>query len=301
MIRALRALLGAVAVVVAVVSLAWLALRLGRPSAFPPGESVPAGLARHLADAFLRFELGTSQLPGAPPVADLVREGLPADLLLLVGAVVFGLLAGMAGGAVCAARPRSRLARALEVLAVLCVCAPPYVVALSLLLLFGAEIALVDIGIGIPIEYVRPEEDLLAWLGSILVPWIVLGLPLAGLTLRGMRGGMLDALEEDYVRAARAKGLRRGAVLRRHAGPVAAGSTLALAGASTNLVMLTNLVLVERVFRVPGVFTHTTRALSGVDVSLLLGLTLVGAAVVVAAGLLVDLAVAWLDPRVREA
>jgi peptide/nickel transport system permease protein len=299
-IRALRALLGAVAVVVAVVSLAWLALRLGRPSAFPPGESVPAGLARHLADAFLRFELGTSQLPGAPPVADLVREGLPADLLLLVGAVVFGLLAGMAGGAVCAARPRSRLARALEVLAVLCVCAPPYVVALSLLLLFGAEIALVDIGIGIPIEYVRPEEDLLAWLGSILVPWIVLGLPLAGLTLRGMRGGMLDTLQEDYVRAARAKGLRRVAVLRRHVAPVAAGSTIALAGASMNLVMLTNLVLVERVFRVPGVFTHTTRALSGVDVSLLLGLTLVGAVLVVAAGLLVDLAVAWLDPRVRR-
>lgn len=292
-------LAGGAAVVLVVTAGAWLILRALRPDAFPPGQPVLGGLASYLADAFLRFELGMSQQPGGQPVADLIVDGLPSDLLVLGGATAVGLVLGMTGGGWCAAHPGTPLARGLEALAALFVCAPVYVLGLSLLMLFGAEIALVDVGIGIPIEYVPPSEDPTRWLGSIVTPWLVLSLPLAGLTLRGMRGGMLDAMGEDYVRAAMAKGLSRRVVLRRHVAPVAAGSTLALAGASMNLVMLTNLVLVERVFQIPGVFAATQPALERGDFPLLLGLVIVGTAVVVVASVLVDLTLAWFDPRVR--
>jgi peptide/nickel transport system permease protein len=216
---------------------------------------------------------------------------------VLGGAVILGLAAGMAGGGWCAAHPRNPGARMLEVLAVVGMCAPAYVVGLSVLLLLGDQIGVLEIGV--PLEYDRPTENPARWLGSILAPWIVLALPLAGLSLRAMRGGMLEVMEEDYVRAATAKGRPRRVILRRHVAPVAAGSTLALAGATTNLVMLTNLVLVERVFRVPGAFAATQPALVRGDFPLLLGLVIVGTGVVVAASVLVDLALGWLDPRVR--
>jgi ABC-type dipeptide/oligopeptide/nickel transport system permease component len=100
---ALLRLAGGAAVVLLVTSGAWLLLRALRPDAFPPGEPVLGGLGAYLADAFLRFELGRSQIQGGRPVEDLIAEGLPADLLVLGGAVVLGLAAGIAGGGWCAA------------------------------------------------------------------------------------------------------------------------------------------------------------------------------------------------------
>jgi len=132
------------------------------------------------------------------------------------------------------------------------------------------------------------------------VPWIVLGLPLAALCLRMMRAEMLEALKTDCLRTALAKGLRRRTALRRHAMPLAAAPAVTLAGASIPLVV-TNLVLVERVFEVPGVLGHMQGALATADFPVLFGLTFVVAALVALATLFVDLVLAWLDPRTRGA
>ena len=147
---------------------------------------------------------------GNREVRDLIRQGLPADLSLLAGGLTVGLVTGIAGGAICAARPRSFLARSLEVVAVLFMCAPVYIVALMLLLLFGAGLGMVvQSGIAIPTSYTPFRDDPLAWAASLLAPWIVLGLPLAGVCLRMMRAAMHEVLDEDYLRTARAKGVRR--------------------------------------------------------------------------------------------
>jgi len=98
-------------------------------------------------------------------------------------------------------------------------CAPVYVVGLLLLLTFGSGIALVDIGVTIHTTYVPFGENPIRWLGAIVVPWIVLGLPVAGLCLRMMRGATVEVVHEEYIRAAAAKGLSERAVLRRHAPP----------------------------------------------------------------------------------
>ncbi|MBI5103398.1 MAG: ABC transporter permease [Solirubrobacterales bacterium] len=286
-------LLGAALLTVAATAVAWLLLRLLRADLFPPGESVPAGLAEVLERIYLHGDFGRV---GARELGDVVRERLPADLAILGGAMAVGLALGVAGGAWCATHPRSVLARALDTVAMVSISTPVYVVGLGALLLFGAGIA--SVAGFIPVQYVEFGEDPLRWLGSCIVPWLVLGLPLAGLLLRMMRGSLLDVLHEDYLRLARAKGLREHAVVRRHALPVALAPTLNLAGAAVPLLLL-NLALVERVFSVPGIFADVRNVVGTADVPYVLALTTIAAALTTLASVAVDLALAWLDPRTR--
>ena len=85
-------------------------------------------------------------------------------------------------------------------------CAPVYVVALMVLLLFGAGLGMVGFLAHIPTAYVPFAESPLRWAGALLVPWIVLGLPLAGVSLRMMRASMTEVLDEDYLRTAHGEG-----------------------------------------------------------------------------------------------
>jgi len=297
---ALKRAAGLLAVVVVAVSGTFLTAHLLRPNRFPPdSRPLPSRLGDYLQRAFLHFDLGRSETPPGRPVAELIRQGLPADLWLLLGAVAFGLLIGLAGGAIAAANTGSLVSRAAQGAAILFLCAPVYVVGMALLLALGSGIALTHVGI-VPTRYVPMSVSPLRWLGSLIVPWIVLGLPLAALCLRMMRAEMLEALKTDVLRTALAKGLSRPRALRRHAAPLAAAPAVSLAGASIPLVV-TNLVLVERVFQIPGVLEHTEGALGNADFPVLFGLTFVIATLVAVATLLVDLTLAWLDPRTRAA
>ena len=293
-------LISVVIVVVGVTGLTWLAVNALRPD-------LRAGDDRFffvvfldfLQSAFLHFDFGVSRTGGNREVQDLIRQGLPADLSLLAGGLTVGLVAGIAGGAVCAARPRTFLARALETVAVLFMCAPVYVVGLMLLLLFGAGLGLVvESGIAIPTSYTPFRESPLGWAGSLLAPWLVLGLPLAGVCLRMMRAAMHEVLDEDYLRTARAKGVRPSRVIRRHAVPSAVAPVFSLTGVTMPIVV-TNLVLIEQVFSVPGVFTGMKRGIAAGDFDLLFGLTAVAAGLVAVSSLATEVVLAWLDPRVR--
>jgi peptide/nickel transport system permease protein len=286
-------------VVVGVTALTWLAVNALRPD-LRTGDHrmIFVALADYLQNAFIHFDFGRSAT-GGREVAQVIREGLPADLSLLVGGMAFGLLAGAVGGAYCAARPGTVPARALETLAALAMCAPVYVVGLSLLLLFGAGLGIaVDHGLAIPTDYTPFHESPLRWAAGLLAPWVVLGLPVAGQCLRMMRSSMTEVLDEDYLRTAMAKGLRRRTVVRRHAVPSALAPVFSLTGV-TMPVVITNLVLIEQVFSVPGVFTGMKKGIAAGDFDLLFGLTAVAAAFVAVAALVTDLALAWLDPRTR--
>ena len=291
--------LSVVVVVVGVTGLTWLAVNALRPDLRAGDDRfILIGLADYLQSAFLHFDFGVSRT-GNREVQDLIRQGLPADLSLLAGGLAIGLLTGIAGGAYCAARPRSFPARALETAAALFMCAPVYVVALMSLLLFGAGLGMVvSSGLAIPTTYTSFRDSPLGWAGSLLVPWIVLGLPLAGVCLRMMRASMNEVLEEDYLRTARAKGLSMRTVVRRHAVPSAVAPVFSLTGVTMPIV-ITNLVLIEQVFSVPGVFTGMRRGIAAGDFDLLFGLTAVAAGLVAVSSLVTDLVLAWLDPRVR--
>ena len=294
-----RTLTGA-AVVVAVLTVTWLMLFVLRPNIIDDGSPVLRQLTGYLGRALLHLDLGVALVPGSPPVADRIRAGIPADVSLLAGGVVVGTALGVGGGALAALRPRSLAARVGETAAFLALAAPVYVVGLGLLPLFGTTIAAVPIGVGIPLQYVEWGQSPAGWFGALLVPWLVLGLPLAGLCFRVMSGTTVEVLGAPYVQTARSKGLTRRAVVLRHAAPSGLVPTLTLAGAATNTTLI-NLVLLEPVFGVPGVFRDLPRVLGSTDVDLLLGLTLVAAVLVVTLNLLVDLLLRSLDPALRPA
>jgi peptide/nickel transport system permease protein len=292
-----RVLTGA-AVVVAVVAITWLTLFVLRPNVIDDGTPVLRQLTGYLGRVFLHFDLGNALQPGSPDVGGLILAGLPADLALLAGGLVVGAALGVGGGALVALRPRSLAARAAEAVAFVAFASPVYVVGLALLLLFGAEIAAVPVGVGIPLHYVEWGESPVRWFGALLVPWLVLGLPLAGLCFRVMSGLTIEALGAPYVQTARAKGLSHRAAVLRHAAPSGLLPTLSLAGAAMNTTLL-NLALLEPVFGVPGVLRDLPEVIGTTDVDLLLGLTLVIAVLVVALNLAVDLLLRALDPALR--
>jgi peptide/nickel transport system permease protein len=293
----LTRVLTVVIVVVGVTGLTWLAVNALRPDLRAGDDRIIfVQLGDYLQAAFLHGNFGVSRTTNRE-VSDLIRQGLPADLCLLVGALVLGLGLGIAGGAYCAARPRTKWSRLLEGLAALFMITPVYVVGLMVLLLFGAGLGMVA-GL-VPTAYVPFSESPSRWAGALLMPWLVLGLPLAGVSLRMMRAAMSEVLDEDYMRTAYAKGLRPSTVVRRHAVPSAVAPVFTLTTVTMPIVV-TNLVLIEQVFSIPGVFTGMRRGIAAGDFDLLFALTAVAAAFVAVAGLLADFALHWLDPRMRS-
>ena len=293
-------LLSVAGVVFMVTAVTWLCFRLLRPE-FYAGDprALPVQLGDYLQRAFLHFDLGNSWegRRGRVAVTDLVRQGLPADLWLLAGGMVFGLATGVVAGTYVAAHPRSAAARAIETVAMIFLCAPVFVVGLAFLLLFGAGIAVSGIGL-VPLKYVPFGEDPLAWLGSLIVPWIVLGLPLAAVCERMMNSSMREVMHEEFVRTALAKGLSRPAMLRRHAAPAAVAPVFTLAGVFVP-VMVTNMVLVELTFSIPGVFQNVRESMADSDFPVIQGTVIAAALLVAVSSLVVDVALAWLDPRTR--
>jgi peptide/nickel transport system permease protein len=296
---AARRLMAAFLIAVAVSAITFVMLHVLRPESFFDPRSLPVQLADYLWSAFTRFDLGQSYQPPFRPVGDLILERLEADISLFAGATVFGVVAGMAGGVVCACHPRSLRAHVLSFLATVAMCAPVYFVALMAILLFGRGIGVV---VGIPIVdtglYHPLFSNPIGWFGALLVPWMITGAPLAAVCLRLTAAGMRDVRDEEFIRTALGKGLSEQRVAVRHSLPAAAAPTISFAGAYSPL-LVGNALLVEQVFNIPGVFRYTTGAIANGDFPLLQGMIVVGAVMVVLGNLAADLALARLDPRVR--
>src|SRR4051794_3450364 len=243
---------------------------------------------------------------GCPPLKRMWLDGIWADLFLLAGGVAVGVVLGVLGGTWCAARPRSRASRAVEAVAMVFYCSPAYVMGFTALLLFAPPFGLVQIPWFFdPHSYAPPLQDPWDFPRSMLLPWLLVGAPLAAAILRLVLVLSLDAMGEDYVRTARAKGLPHRRVVRRHAAPATYVSVASLFGASAPF-MVTNMVLVEYVYSVPGFFRHMKRALGQapgwpptIDFAMLQGLAIWGAVLIVVLSLLADLAVVALDPAIR--
>ncbi len=256
-------------------------------------------LADYLQRAFLHADLGISRGRPVRPVLGLIGESLPADISLLVGALAFGVVAGVSAGAVCAQRPGTLLSRALQGLATVMLCAPVYFIGMTLILVFGKSVgAPIPLPIVAPNSYTALTDDPLNWLNALLVPWLVAGAPLAAMCLRMTRASLPEAVDADFVRTATAKGLSPGQVTRRHALPVALAPTLSLAGASLPL-LVGNVILVEAVFGIPGVYRLIPSAIDTGNYPMLQGIVIVGAVFVVVANAVVDVTLAALDPRIR--
>lgn len=287
-------------VVVVVAAISFAGIRILRPE-LNFGIPLHQGLWDYMVGVFLHFDFGESWAPNAGnvQVADELRQAYLADFSLVAGGLAAGVVMGLTGGAICAMHPRTGVARILEWLAAISLCAPVYVVALGTLLLFAPGFGVIQLPLFFePHAYQHFHDDLWAWLRSLVVPWLILGAPLAGIVLRMTRGSMTEVLGDDYIRTAHAKGLAHSTVIRRHAVPAAAAPVASAAGVSIPL-LVTNVVLIERVFSIPGVFRFTTDAVDDGDFPVLQMMAIFGAVLVVIASMAIDAVLAWLDPRVR--
>jgi peptide/nickel transport system permease protein len=251
-----------------------------------------------LTNLVLHFDLGYSYYSDAP-VATLIADRLPATLSLALGAVVLTAVVSVPLGVLSAVRRRSWIDRLTTGGALILLSAPVYWLGLLALWLFANDIGKLPLLPGAN-SYVGLTEDPAGWLGSLLLPWAVLAATFAAVYARLLRGSMVETLGEDYVRTARAKGVRERRVVTRHALRPAITPLVTLAGVDIGL-LLGGAVLVESVFNVPGIGRLNYDAIVYADLPVIQGTVLLAALFVVVASIVVDVIYAYLDPRVRIA
>jgi len=281
-----------------------------RPANYP-GQAFVPHVWHDVQRALLHLDFGRAcGWPACPPVHTLWMRGLAGDLYMLAGGLLIGVGGGVSAGVWCARRHGTRRARVVQSAAILAYCTPVYLVALGSLYLFNPDIGVWPIPYFFearPAAFAAPTSSPWDWFRSYLVPWLVVAAPLAAACLRLTARLTVEELDTDHVRTAIAKGLRYGRVVRRHAATTTYPTVAALTWGYIP-IFVANVVLVEWVFNVPGFWFATKRALSqdpafpgAIDIPMLKALALWSALIIVALGILVDLTLATIDPRVRAA
>jgi peptide/nickel transport system permease protein len=259
-------------------------------------KSMPAQFWIYMKEVLFHFNLGYSYYSNAP-VRGLIAERLGATVSLTVGASIIWLATGLPIGIISALRRRSLLDRASMGSALVFVSAPEYWLGLIALYLFAADIGKVKIFPGSG-SYVALTSDPWKWFTSLLLPWLVLAAGSAAIYARLMRGSLSEVMEEDYIRTARAKGLSERRVVLRHGVRAAINPILTILALDV-ATLLGSAILVEVVFNIHGIGQLSYTAITHSDFQIVQGTVLLGALFIVVANIFVDIAYAYLDPRVR--
>lgn len=284
------------------------------------GERLTAaitGTPRFLADTFIHDDLGVTEgrrynqrrdpctplcpAYGPAPVAEMFRERVPVDLALLLGGLLIGTAAGVAGGHFCATHEGRRRTRVLHAATALQLSSPVLFQTLLVLLYFSSNVSEF---VRLPFlsgqgQYVPPGEDPLLFLRAMWLPWLLAAAPLAAFVLRITEAHLREDLQEDFIRTARAKGLPERRVINRHALPIAAPAIAAMTGVNVSTLLI-NVAIIEYAYNIPGLFRLINTAVRApADIPVLQALVIEGVVLIVLANALADAVQARLDPRVR--
>jgi peptide/nickel transport system permease protein len=228
------------------------------------------------------------------PVKDELFARLPVTIALAVGAAICWLLMGIPIGIISAVRRRSIWDRSAMVFALIGVSAPTFWLGFLFLYIFWYKLQWAPAS-GIPIGESVPEAVLQ---GRFILPWLVLALTSAALYARMVRGNLIETMNEDYIRTARAKGLSEKRVIYKHGLRAALTPVVTMFGLDLGL-LLGGAFITENVFNLPGVGQYAVQSVSRNDFPSVMGVTILGAIFIAIANLIVDVAYAFLDPRVR--
>ena len=226
-------------------------------------------------------------------VRDLVLEKLPVTLQLALMAIVISLTIGITAGVVSAVMKDSVWDYAANIFALWGRSTPNFWLGIMLIFLFSVELGWLPAS-----GYVRPTEDFWGSIASTIMPAFVLGNVGAAVLMRHTRGAMLDALQSDYVRTARAKGLLERAVVLKHAMRNALTPVITL-GALELGELLSGAVLTEQIFSIPGFGKLIVDSVFNRDYAVVQGVVLVTATVYITLNLLADVAYVLVNPRLR--
>jgi peptide/nickel transport system permease protein len=226
-------------------------------------------------------------------VRDLVLEKLPVTIQLACMAMVIALSIGITAGVVAAVLKDSVWDYAANLFALWGRSTPTFWLGIMLIFLFSVELGWLPAS-----GYVRPSEDFWGSIASTIMPAFVLGNVGAAVLMRHTRGAMLDALQSDYVRTARAKGLFERVVVLKHAMRNALTPVITL-GALELGELLSGAVLTEQIFSIPGFGKLIVDAVFNRDYAVVQGVVLVTATVYITLNLIADVAYVLVNPRLR--
>ena len=300
----LRRLLAAIPTLLLVVLAAFLLIRAAPGGPFdeervlPPEVEANILAAYHLDEPlprqFLRYlggvvsgDFGPSYRYRDYTVAELIAGALPLSLLLGGLALLLALAAGIPAGTAAALRPDTLVDRLVMAVSMIGISVPVFVMAPLLVLAFGVWLKWLPVG----------------WSGSgdwrrLVLPAVALALPQIAYIARLTRASLIEVLGSDYIRTARAQGLPSPLLLRLHAARPALLPVLSYLGPASALV-LTGSVVIEQVFGIPGLGQFFVNGALNRDYTLVLGIVVCYAALIVLLNLAVDILYAMLDPRIR--
>ena len=244
----------------------------------------------------LHFDFGYSYQSNSD-VRTLIFDRLPATIFLVTGAAILWLAMGIPTGIISAIKRRSLLDRATMVTTLAFISAPVFWLGLVVLYLFAKDVGQFPIfpGIGSYTTATTFSQKV----GSMILPWFVLAAASAAIYARYLRSSMIDVMSEDYIRTARAKGLPERRVIMNHGVRSAITPIVTLLGLDIGILLAGNAILTESVFNIPGVGRLVYTSIARSDLPVIQGVTIFGAFFIIIFNLIVDVAYAYLDPRVR--
>jgi peptide/nickel transport system permease protein len=226
-------------------------------------------------------------------VRDAIFDRLPVTLVLTGTALALATAVALPAGILAALRRGSWVDRATTVSATVGVAMPNFWLGLLLVLVFAVSNRWLP-----AIGYVPFTEDPVRWAKHIILPAIALGAAACAEITRQLRSAVIDVVEQDYVRTARAKGLQKRKIIVKHVLKNAAIPVVTVLGLQVTR-LLGGAVIIEQVFALPGMGQLAVLAVFDRDVPMILGVVLVASVVAVVVNLLVDLSYGWFNPKVR--
>lgn len=227
-------------------------------------------------------------------VLDQVKRSAPATLSLAIGAGILWFISGVALGILSALKAGKSVDTSLTVLAMIGVSMPIFLLGALAVYYLGYKLALFPIS-----GYVPLTQNPWSWFAHMVLPWITLSVLFVGIYSRVMRSSILDTLNEDYVRTARAKGLDERQVMWRHVLRNSLIPVVSLFGLDFAAIIGGGAILTESVFNLQGIGQYAADSVDRLDVPPILVITMLGAFAVVLLSALVDIIYALLDPRIR--
>lgn len=268
---------------------------------FDARGAVPVAYLSFLGHVALHADLGTSRASDEP-VTTVIGRTLPVTASLVIGGMILWLLMAFPIGILAALRPRSLIDKGAMAFVLIGAACHPLWLSLLFSYTFGARLHWFPIAGYCDFSHVKDSSNGCFgpryWAYHMTLPWITYGIIFAALYARMIRASLLETMDEDYIRTARAKGLPEHLVLWRHLVRNSLVPIATLVGLSLPAVFTFGLI-VEQLFNFPGVGLQYFTAATQQDYPTMLGITLLVGVATVMGSLLADLAYAALDPRVR--
>jgi len=240
----------------------------------------------------VKGDLGTSFFDHETVMQSILQR-FPVTLSLALGALVLTILIGLPLGILAAVKQGSFIDRMVTASSSVALAMPDFWLGMILLLIFAVNLQVLPSRGYVPLT-VSPA----AWATHLYLPWIAMGVPGGAGLARQVRGAMIDALEQDYVRTAESKGLRRHAVVFKHALKNASLAPITVLGIGF-AYMLGGSVIIEQIFTLNGMGRYFYLALFNKDLPVIQGVVLLSALIFVVLNLAVDIFYAYLNPKVR--